>query len=49
MQIEGREYLYAFDEGFDVADDMYRLDTATNPYDPSQCNSFLQRYSSQVS
>lgn len=34
MQTEGLGYLYAFDDDFDVADDVYRLDTATNPYDP---------------
>lgn len=35
MQTEGRGYLYAFDDDFDAADDVYRLDAATNPYDPS--------------
>lgn len=34
MQTEGLGYLYAFDDNFDVVDDVYRLDTATNPYDP---------------
>ncbi|MFC7137684.1 PIN domain-containing protein [Halobaculum litoreum] len=34
MQTEGIGYLYAFDDGFDVADDVYRLDTPTNPYQP---------------
>lgn len=34
MQAEGLEYLYAFDDDFDVAEDVYRLDTATNPYGP---------------
>lgn len=36
MQTEGLGYLYAFDDDFDVADDIYRLDTATNPYDPTE-------------
>jgi predicted nucleic acid-binding protein len=35
MQTEGLGYLYAFDNDFDAVDDTYRLDTATNPYDPS--------------
>lgn len=34
MQAEGLGYLYAFDDDFDVAADVYRLDTATNPYQP---------------
>jgi predicted nucleic acid-binding protein len=34
MQTEGLGYLYAFDDDFDAADDVYRLDTATDPYDP---------------
>jgi len=34
MQTEGLGYLYAFDDDFDAADDVYRLDTATNPYRP---------------
>ncbi|UPV76831.1 PIN domain-containing protein (plasmid) [Halorussus limi] len=34
MQTEGLGYLYAFDNDFDAADDVYRLDTATNPYEP---------------
>lgn len=34
MQTEGLGYLYAFDDDFDIADDVYRLDTATNPYGP---------------
>lgn len=33
MQTEGLGHLCAFDDDFDVADDIYRLDTATNPYD----------------
>ncbi|KTG09043.1 twitching motility protein PilT [Haloprofundus marisrubri] len=32
MQTEGLGYLYAFDDDFDAASDVYRLDTATNPY-----------------
>ncbi|RKD89105.1 PIN domain-containing protein [Halopiger aswanensis] len=35
MKTEGLGYLYALDDDFDVADDVYRLETATNPYDPS--------------
>lgn len=35
MQTEGLGYLYAFDDDFDIVDDIYRLDTATNPYNPS--------------
>jgi len=34
MQAEGLGYLYAFDDDFDAAEDIYRLDTATNPYQP---------------
>ena len=34
MQTEGLGYLYAFDDDFDVASDIDRLDTATNPYKP---------------
>lgn len=34
MQSEGLEYLYAFDDDFDAAEDVRRLDTATNPYQP---------------
>ena len=34
MQAEGHGYLYAFDDDFDAAPDVYRLDTATNPYQP---------------
>ena len=34
MQNEGLGYLYAFDDDFDAVEDIYRLDTATNPYDP---------------
>ncbi len=34
MQTEGLGYLYAFDDDFDAADDLYRLATATNPYQP---------------
>ena len=32
MQAEGLGYLYAFDDDFDAAADVDRLDTATNPY-----------------
>lgn len=34
MQIEGLGYLYAFDADFDVVEDVYRLETASNPYNP---------------
>mgnify|MGYP000371509986 CR=1 FL=1 len=34
MQTEGLGYLYAFDDDFDAATDVYRLDTATDPYKP---------------
>ncbi|ELY46929.1 MULTISPECIES: PIN domain-containing protein [Natronorubrum] len=34
MQTEGLGYLYAFDDDFDAADDVYRLNAATDPYDP---------------
>ena len=34
MEAEGLGYLYAFDDDFDAASDVYRLDTATNPYEP---------------
>ncbi|SEO99828.1 hypothetical protein SAMN04487948_11033 [Halogranum amylolyticum] len=34
MQTEGLGYLYAFDDDFDAAEDVYRLDTPTNPYEP---------------
>lgn len=34
MQAEGFGYLYAFDDDFDAAADVYRLNTATNPYQP---------------
>ncbi len=34
MRTEGLDYIYAFDDDFDAADGMYRLDTATNPFDP---------------
>lgn len=34
MQTEGLGYLYAFDDNFDRVDDIYRLDTITNPYPP---------------
>lgn len=32
MQTEGLGYLYAFDDDFDAAEDIYRLDVAANPY-----------------
>jgi uncharacterized protein len=32
MQAEGFGYLYAFDDDFDAAEGVYRLDIATNPY-----------------
>lgn len=35
MQTQGLGYLYAFDDDFDAADDVYQLDTATKPYEPS--------------
>jgi len=34
MRAEGLGYLYAFDDDFDAAEDIYRLDTATDPYQP---------------
>ncbi len=34
MQTEGVEYLYAFDDDFDAAESVSRLDIATNPYQP---------------
>ena len=34
MQLEGLGYLYAFDDDFDAAEDVYRLDVATDPYQP---------------
>ena len=34
MQVEGLGYLYAFDDDFDAAEDVSRLDVATNPYQP---------------
>jgi predicted nucleic acid-binding protein len=34
MQAEGLGYLYAFDDDFDAAADVYRLDTPTDPYSP---------------
>ena len=34
MRAEGLGYLYAFDDDFDAAEDVYRLDTATDPYRP---------------
>ena len=35
MRAEGLGYLYAFDDDFDAAEDVYRLDIATNPYRPT--------------
>lgn len=35
MQAEGLGYLYAFDDDFDAAEDVSRLDGATNPYQPA--------------
>ena len=35
METEGLGYLYAFDDDFDAIDEVYRLDTTTDPYDPS--------------
>lgn len=34
MQANRLEYLYAFDDDFDAAEDISRLDTASNPYQP---------------
>ena len=34
MHTEGLGYLYAFDDDFDAADGIYRLDTAIDPYEP---------------
>jgi hypothetical protein len=34
MRTEGLGYLYAFDDDFDAAGEVYRLDTATDPYRP---------------
>jgi len=34
MQTEGLGYLYAFDDDFDAAENVSRLDVATNPYQP---------------
>ncbi len=34
MYTEGLAYLYSFDDDFDAAEDVYRLDTVTNPYEP---------------
>ncbi len=35
MKTEGLGYLYAFDDDFDAISDVYRLDTATDPYEPN--------------
>lgn len=34
MQDQGLGYLYAFDDDFDRVDGVYRLETATDPYEP---------------
>jgi hypothetical protein len=34
MQVEDLDYLYAFDDDFDAAEDVSRLGTAANPYRP---------------
>jgi len=34
MQTEGLGYLYSFDDDFDAAEDVFRLDTPNNPYQP---------------
>jgi len=34
MHAAGHGYLYAFDDDFDAASDVYRLEVATNPYRP---------------
>lgn len=34
IESNGIDYLYAFDDDFDRVDDVVRLETATNPYDP---------------
>ena len=34
MQTEGLGYLYAFDDDFDAAVGVYRLDSITDPYRP---------------
>ncbi|WP_049926384.1 type II toxin-antitoxin system VapC family toxin [Halopiger goleimassiliensis] len=34
MHSNGVEYLYAFDDDFDRVDEVSRLETPTNPYDP---------------
>lgn len=34
MRAQGLGYLYAFDSDFDAVEDVYRLDTAANPYQP---------------
>jgi predicted nucleic acid-binding protein len=35
LHTEELGYLYAFDDDFDAIEDISRLDTATNPYDPT--------------
>ena len=34
MQREDIEYIYSFDDDFDVFDDVTRLTTAANPFNP---------------
>jgi hypothetical protein len=34
VQTEELGCLYGFDDDFDTAEGVYRLDTATSPYDP---------------
>ena len=34
MRVEGLDYCYAFDDDFDAAEGVSRLDVATNPYQP---------------
>jgi len=34
MRDDGLGYIYALDDDFDGPSEVYRLDTATNPYDP---------------
>lgn len=35
LQTEDPEYLYAFDDDFEAVDDLVRLDSPVNPYEPS--------------
>jgi predicted nucleic acid-binding protein len=34
LQAESIEYIYSFDGGFDAVDDITRLETAVNPFEP---------------